>query len=257
MRQSALDSDPAPQADRRPVFASILCGVDGSRQSAEAARQAAILATDGATLSLLAVTWEAGAGPTATAVLSPRRALEALERARIAARRLGLRPEVEAVGASDASARLLEAARDHDLLVLGVSKRSRLGGILIGRTAAAALHRSPVPVLVARRPPAAPFPSSILLATDGSATSRSAAELATTLARRHDARLTVVSGAARDAARPRGKPHLAIARAADEIGASLVITGSRGPAGLSALRSVSERVGECARCSVLVVRPHV
>jgi nucleotide-binding universal stress UspA family protein len=277
MLRSPLDSDPPPDPSA-PVFVSILCGVDGSRQSFEAARQAAVLATAGAALSLLAVTWEAGTGPTATALLSRRRALEALEHARTEARELGVRAEVEAVAAPEASTRLFDAARDNDLLVLGVSERSRAGGILIGRTAAAALHRAPVPVLIARRPPAAPFPHSILLATDGSAASRPAAELAAALARRHDARLTVVAGAGRDAAQrhelaqeaatifaasgcepviidARGKPHTAIARAAGEVGASLVITGSRGLMGVAALRSVSERVGECAPCSVLVVRP--
>jgi nucleotide-binding universal stress UspA family protein len=223
------------------------------------------------------VSWEVGTGPTATALLSRRRAMEALERAGIAARELGVTAEVEAVDAREASGRLLEAARDHDLLVVGTSGHSRLGGILIGRTAAAALHRAPVPVLVARRPPAAPFPKSILLATDGSSVSRPAVELAAALACRHDARLTVVAGAGRAAAHrrelarqaadlfaatgcepvivdARGKPHVAIAQAAEEVGASLVITGSRGFTGIAALRSVSERVGESAACSVLVAR---
>jgi nucleotide-binding universal stress UspA family protein len=260
-----------------PVFRSILCGVDGSRQSFEAARQAAALATDGALLRLLAVTWETGTGPTATALLSRRRAQEALERARAAAAELGVRAEIETVEAREARARLLEAALDHDLLVVGTSGRSRLGGILIGRAAAAALHRAPVPVLVARRAPAAPFPRSILLATDGSSASRLAVELAAALARRHEARLTVVAGSSRSPANrhelarqaadlfadtgcepviidAHGKPHTAIARAAEEVGASLVITGSRGLSGIAALGSVSERVGECAPCSVLVAR---
>jgi len=261
------------------VFGSILCGVDGSRQSFEAARQAAVLAADGAALRLLAVTWEAGVGPTATAVLSRRRAAEALERARVTARDLGVVARTEVVSAADAGTRLLAAANGHDLLVLGVSERSRAGGILLGRTAALALHRATVPVLVARRPPADPFPESILLATDGSPASRRAVELATALARRHDARLAVVAPAGPDPMRRHeparqaaelcaeigsepaeigslsGKPHTAIAEAAEELGASLVVTGSRGLTGIAALRSVSERVGEYARCSVLVVRP--
>jgi nucleotide-binding universal stress UspA family protein len=279
MARSALDpSRSTDDGAERPVFGSILCGVDGSRQSFEAARQAAVLAADGTALHLHAVSWEAGVGPTATALLSRRRAAEALERARIAARDLGVRAKTEVVSAADAGARLLEAARAHDLLVFGVSERSRVGGILIGRAAAAALHRATVPVLVARRPPAAAFPRSILLATDGSESSKSAVELAALLARRHHARLTVVAGSARTAARRHelarqaadlfaatgcepliidtvGKPHVAIARAAEEIGASLLITGSRGLTGIAALRSVSERVGEYAPCSVLVVRP--
>lgn len=280
MRQISADS----HGDRRthtdesaPVFGSILCGIDGSRQSFEAARQAAVLATGGATLRLLAVTYEIGTGSTAIALLSRRRAVEALERARLAARDLGVRAEVEAVEATQASARLLEDAAARDLLVIGISGRSRLGGILVGRTAAAALHRAPIPVLVARRPPAAQFPQSILLATDGAPSSRPAAALAAALARRHDARLSIVAAESRDATHRHelarqaadafaatgcepviidalGRPHTAIARAAAEVGASLVITGSRGLTGVASLRSVSERVAECAPCSVLVTR---
>lgn len=279
MPRTAIDaSRSTDDGAARPAFVSILCGVDGSRQSREAARQAAVLAADGAALRLLAVSWEAGVGPTATALLSRRRAVEGLERARIAARDLGVRAQTEVVSAADAGPRLLDAAAAHDLLVVGVSERSRVGGILIGRAAAAALHRATVPVLVARRPPAAAFPRSILLATDGSESSNGAVELAALLARRHDARLTVIAGSAQTAVRRHelarqaaglfaattcepliidtvGKPHVAIARAAEEIGASLVITGSRGLTGIAALRSVSERVGEYAPCSVLVVRP--
>jgi nucleotide-binding universal stress UspA family protein len=279
MRQITPESDRNPtDGAPRPVFGSILCGVGGSRQSFEAARQAAVLAGEGAELRFLAVTWEAGVGPTATALLSRRRAIDALERARVGARDLGVRADAEVVSAADAGTRLLEAARDHDLLVVGVSERSRVGGILIGRTAAAALHRATVPVLVARRPRAASFPLSILLATDGSESSQRAVELAAAIGREHDARLTVIAGSARSAARRHelarqatglfaatgfepviidtaGKPHAAIARAAEEIGASLVITGSRGLSGIAALRSVSERVGEFAPCSVLVARP--
>ena len=280
MRKIAPDADQgSDDCAAPPVFRSILCGVDGSRQSFEAARQAAVLAVDGAALQLLAVSWEVGVGPTATALLSRRRAVEALERSRVAARELGVVAETEVVSAPDAGARLLEASPAHDLLVLGVSERSRAGGILLARTAAAALHRATVPVLVARRPPADPFPESILLATDGSPASRRAVELATALAQRHNARLAVVAPAgpnpmrrhepARQAAELcaaigfepaeigslSGKPHTAIAEAARELGASLVVTGSRGLTGIAALRSVSERVGEHAPCSVLVARP--
>jgi nucleotide-binding universal stress UspA family protein len=276
MRSTETDKTAAPE---RPVFGSILCGVNGSRQSFEAARQAAVLASDGALLRLLAVAWEGGVGATATALLSRRRATEALERARATASDLGVRAEIDVVGAADAGARLLESARDHDLLVLGVSERSRAGGMLLGRTAAVALHRAVVPVLVARRPPADPFPESILLATDSSRASDRAAELATALARRHDARLAVVAAAgptplrrhelARQAAEAcaalgyepemvgslPGKAQSAIVTAAEEVGASLVVTGSHGLTGIAALRSVSERVGESAPCSVLVARP--
>ena len=106
MRQAASATDATTGAECS-VFRSILCGVDGSRQSFEAARQAAVLATDGSALTLLAVTWEAGVGPTATALLSRRRALEALARAGAAARALGVSAETKVVSDVEASARLL------------------------------------------------------------------------------------------------------------------------------------------------------
>jgi nucleotide-binding universal stress UspA family protein len=52
-----------------------------------------------------------------------------------------------------------------------------------------------------------------------------------------------------------GKPAKAIADAAREHGATLLILGSRGLPGARALASVSERVGATAPCPVLVLRP--
>jgi nucleotide-binding universal stress UspA family protein len=51
-----------------------------------------------------------------------------------------------------------------------------------------------------------------------------------------------------------GRPHRAVADAARDFDASLVITGSRSMKGLAALGSVSERIAHAAPCSVLVVR---
>jgi nucleotide-binding universal stress UspA family protein len=51
-----------------------------------------------------------------------------------------------------------------------------------------------------------------------------------------------------------GSPHRRIAEVASEVGASLIVIGSRGRSGLAALGSVSERVTHRASCSVLVVR---
>jgi nucleotide-binding universal stress UspA family protein len=44
-------------------------------------------------------------------------------------------------------------AAGQDLLVLGIQGHSRAGAIVVGSSASAALHRSAVPLLVARRPP--------------------------------------------------------------------------------------------------------
>jgi nucleotide-binding universal stress UspA family protein len=51
-----------------------------------------------------------------------------------------------------------------------------------------------------------------------------------------------------------GAAHRAVAAAAASIGASLVVTGSRGLTGAQALHSVSERIARTAPCSVLVAR---
>jgi nucleotide-binding universal stress UspA family protein len=45
-----------------------------------------------------------------------------------------------------------------------------------------------------------------------------------------------------------------VTSAAHELGAALIVTGSRGLTGFPALRSVSERIAHAADCSVLVVR---
>jgi nucleotide-binding universal stress UspA family protein len=51
-----------------------------------------------------------------------------------------------------------------------------------------------------------------------------------------------------------GPPHRGVTSAAHELGAALIVTGSRGLTGFPALRSVSERIAHAADCSVLVVR---
>jgi len=269
----------APTAPTRPTFASIICGVDGSRPSLEAARQAALLAGDGATLAYVAVSWEQGVGATAVATLSHRHAHDCLHRVRDEARELGVEPSLVDDSAENPARRLPELAAGQDLLVVGISGHSRAGGIMVGSVASAALHRSPIPVLVARRSPEdVEFPARIALATDGTPTSDAAAELTARLAARHGASVAIVGaregeapfrhGLAEHAAQiraatgaepvdllPSGLPHSAVATAARDFGASLVVTGSRGLTGVAAVRSVSERIAHAAPCSVLVVRP--
>jgi nucleotide-binding universal stress UspA family protein len=263
----------------RPTFASILCGVDGSRPSFEAARQAALLAGDGAALTYVAVTSENGVRANAVATLHHERAQECLKRVSDDARDLGVSAQVVEEEAEDAAGRLMELAAGHDLLVVGILGHSRAGGIMLGSVATAALHRSPVPVLVARRPPdGVEFPSRILLASDGTPMSDSAAELTIRLAARHGAHAAIVGARDREAPFRRGlaehaaqimaatgseplildefgPPHRAAASAAEETRASLVVTGSRGLTGASAIRSASERIAHAAPCSVLVARP--
>jgi nucleotide-binding universal stress UspA family protein len=262
-----------------PTFRSIVCGVDGSRPGFEAARQAAILADDSAALTYVAVSWEQGTGASAVAPLSHDHARNCLREVRDHARELGVEPALLDEHADDPARRLLELAADQDLLVVGTIGHSRAGGIMVGSAATAAVHRSPVPVLIARRPPeGVEFPKRILVASDGTPTSDAAVALTGRLAARHGASVAIAAardgeipfrhGLAEHAARIQaatgtepmvlaepGPPHRGVAAAARDFDASLVVTGSRGLGGASALRSVSERIVHSAPCSVLVIRP--
>ena len=253
----------------RPTFGSIVCGVDDSAPSLEAARQAALLTDHDAALRYASISSE---------LESPQDAHRALRRALDVGVRLGAGPTLVAEHAEDPSGRLLELAGGHDLLVVGIGAHSRAAGIALGSTASIAVHRSPVPVLVARRPPdGVEFPARILLASDGTPLSDGATELAARIAARHGSSVFIV--AARDGEAPfrqglaehaaeivaatgiepevldePGPAHRAVARVAREVNAALIVTGSRGLTGVSALRSVSERIAHAAPCSVLVAR---
>jgi nucleotide-binding universal stress UspA family protein len=128
---------------------------------------------------------------------------------------------------------------------------SRVSGIVLGSAASAAVHRSPVPVLVARRPPEGiDFPSRILLASDGTPMSDAAVEMTARIAARHGAHVAIIGAHDHEAPfRPGlaehatqimeatgteplildepGPPHRAVAKAARHFDASLVVTGSR------------------------------
>jgi nucleotide-binding universal stress UspA family protein len=264
---------------RDPVFRSIICGVNGTRGSQEAARQAAVLAGSRGSLCYFAVTYEAGVGATASAVLGHAHGERAASDARRRARELGVKAEAFTLHASPATDVLLRRAADHDLLVLGAGFGSRATGIILGRTATAAVHRSPVPVLLTRRPPRdAEFPKRILVSADGKPQADEALRLAAAIAAEHGAQVAVVAPAtqrpserhvlAEELAALAGArgveavvieghapAHAAICAAAVSFGASLIIVGSRGLTGARALGSVSERVAHEANCSVLVVRP--
>ncbi len=181
--------------------------------------------------------------------------------------------------ASDPAERLVELAEGQDLLVVGTSGHSRPAGIVVGSAATAAVHRSPAPVLIARQPPGGgEFPKRILVASDGTPMSDAAVDLTARLAARHGASVAIVGvrdreapfqpGLAEHAAQIQaatgkepavlaqsGPPHRGVTAAARDVGASLVVTGSRGLSGATALLSTSERIAHAAPCSVLVIRP--
>ncbi|HEY6890487.1 MAG TPA: universal stress protein, partial [Solirubrobacter sp.] len=170
---------------------------------------------------------------------------------------------------------LLAAAVTFDLVVIGAHQHARVTGIVLGEIATLLLHRSRVPVLVARD---RPLDAGIVAATRGLPADRAALTAAAHVAARLAAELTVVHVPERGDERRRDElaAELANARAllgrtldfvefdgpaaraivdvAEGDGAGLAVVGSEGKQGLPALRSVSERVAHLAPCSVLVLR---
>ena len=260
-------------------FPSILCGIDGSRVSEEAARQAAVLAAPDGDVTLLCVRWAQGVGVGAQATIADKRAREALDLAVATVEAAGARGTAVLVDSTDPFDEILGRSRAADLLVLGCPPGSRAGAITLGQVGSRLLHEASVPVLVCRTPPAGhPFPGSILVATDGSDGSAWATRLAGQISRRHGssviqlhvgdsppanrhlmaaeaAALMEATGDEPIGIIDSGAPHRAIVDCTRAHRISLAVLGSRGLHGLRALGSVSERVAHGAPCSVLVARP--
>jgi nucleotide-binding universal stress UspA family protein len=268
-----------PPAVSTPTpFPRILCAVDGSRSSAHAIEQALTLAGTEAKLTFLSVTDSRGFGAVRMASLGQPSADNALEHARAAAEAAGVEAEMVLRHGDDPRQVIFDDARHRDLLVLGTHGRHRAAGFLVGSTTMAALHHSPVPVLVARPLRAgAVFPREILLATDGSPAMGPIVAVTAALAQRHDSQVvlahvepttqevrheiaeeaaTLIEATGGDPVilELEGHPPSRIAAIAPDLRTSLVITGSRGLTGIRALGSVSERIGMIAPCSVLVMR---
>jgi len=257
-----------PRRSIHPPFPRILCAVDGT-QATDAAIAQAIAVADGDARIAFATSWY-GAHTSAD-----ERVREAVERAVVRAREAGVEARADSFHAPRLGDGLLAATAAHDLVVVGAHSHSRATGIVLGETATQLVHRCAVPVLVARD---RPLSAGIVVATRAQPTDRAALAAGTHLAARLGAELTVVHVLERDedARRPELSAELANARAllgrsidyfqdsgpapraivtaAEGDGAGLVVVGSDGRRGLSALASVSERVAHLAPCSVLVMR---
>lgn len=258
-------------------FDLIVCGIDGSPAALEAVRQAATLAGPNSTIELVAVVHESGAGLTGGAVLDSEHAHEFLEHAKAEIGASPARVIARTVSGRPAAHQLLEEAADADLLVVGRHGSSRLAGVVIGSTASTILHKAHVPVLLAvRPPPGRTFPGRIMVAADGPDHPEDAVALATSIAELRGSDVTIFRV---DWSRRAKRPEIAEAVAelrertgqdpveimvggsarrlipvyARDENASLVITGSRGLRGVSALRSTSEHVAHECPCSVLVI----
>ncbi|HXV05776.1 MAG TPA: universal stress protein, partial [Solirubrobacterales bacterium] len=173
-------------------FSDVLCAVDGSRGSGEAVRQAIALCRPGASLRFIAVHQTRGRGLTAATGLSEQQARDALDEAALLARQADIDVSTELHGGVRTSDVLLGEAEHHDLLVIGGYGGKRIGGIMLGNTATRIAHRSARPLLVARRTAdGSDFPQCVLLASDGTAGSWTAARIATRVAQARGSELRV------------------------------------------------------------------
>lgn len=276
VEQRATPTAPAQE----PVFADVLCAIDGTRASLAAVRMAVALAGERGHLTLMAATAPKGSGAYAGAVLGAKRAERVLEEAAQVAAQARVATTTQLEPSGPAPKVILERSREHDLIVIGEPAVSRLGELVIGGVTAAALSQFTTPLLSVRRS----FGSSLhecpmLVASDGQPGSERAVEIAGRLAAAQHAPLSLVHALSSETAeRPpalaaqrdaleratggrvqelveAGRPAELIFEAAQRMHASLAVVGSRRRRGLRTLGSVSRRVVHEAPCSVLLVPP--
>ncbi|WP_175411919.1 universal stress protein [Streptomyces sp. TRM64462] len=270
---------------------AVVVGVDGSPTSLAAvdvaAREARMRSVG---LRLVhAFVWPAMHVPAGPSLLGPahgalredteRMMREAVERAGAHA------PDVhvdQAVIAGEPLSALEAQSRDAALLVVGSRGQGRFAGVLVGSVAVHLAGHSRCPVLVVRGRPDPVGP--VLVAVDGSAEGRAAAEFASLEAAMRGAELAAVhvsadahSGAPRaegerilaDALSGIDRPGVEVAASArlvtgpvrqalieESEGAQLLVVGARGLGGFAGLilGSVSQAVLHHAHCPVAVVR---
>jgi nucleotide-binding universal stress UspA family protein len=273
---------------RSSPFPIVVCGIDGTREAYEGARQAARIAGPGGRLVLVAATHFLDAvggrwGPELipwSVLDTPQRDLGELNEAvrdmardslDWARRQVGDAVEVETrVVNGRAHEELRGAATEEgaNLIVIGSHGGRRLVGAALGRVATMLLHEGPTSVLLARPPfdPAA-FPSRVTVGLDGSDAALHALGVAARLCEHPASALTAVVATGDEAAdvddlRRRAAPHRLVVDRGRPVDAlideasrcDLLVVGARGIGGVRALGSVSERVAHRAASSVLVVR---
>jgi nucleotide-binding universal stress UspA family protein len=246
------------------VFARVLVGVDQTAASIAAVQQAARLADPHGTLTFLAA-WSfprrtvepdatttmlaATTGPPVTYGIAGSSTAddEAAELRRQAAEHAvgvastEVAPTATKVVEGVAWEELLAAvARERStLVVVGSHGHGRFTGIWRHTTMTEVVRKSPCSVLVAR-PAGEGFPRRVVVASDGSAASSVAYEVARDVAERFGSELECVA--------------TTTALLAASASADLVVVDGRGLHGLRALGSASDRVAHAARCSTLLVR---
>jgi nucleotide-binding universal stress UspA family protein len=263
------------------VFATIVCGVDGTPASAEAVRQAAALADRDSRVLLVAVVDEASAAaataPGGGIVLPPPSVQlegEALGEAADVVRSSRSELAVETRVLEGAVLPTLIEALEREqatLAVVGRHGHSRLAGLVLGSAMTKLLHDAPCAVLVAGTADRDEddFPRSVVVGYDGSEQAAAAVRVASDVAQRANASLDAVCATggkevdleSLQASLTTIAPGVSLVvedgdpvHALVSADADLVVVGSRGLHGMKALGSVSERVAHRADRSVLVVR---
>jgi nucleotide-binding universal stress UspA family protein len=271
-----------------PIFADILCAIDGKEGGFSAVEHAVDLAAEHGRVTFLAVTSYRSGGERRSPAIGPARASEILERAQGIAREAGVPYESEVDPRSPPSRVILDWSSRYELLALGAPASSWPARMLSVGVGNKALEGFTTPLLVAR-PLGVDrrFGDRMVVASDGLDASRQVVDVAARLAQSQGSDVTLVHARGRESPIKRGdgreqegalkqqgqalgragasgesKLMVESGRAADVIksaaaaaDASLVVMGSRRLHGLRAMGSVSRKVVHQARCSVLLVPP--
>lgn len=262
----------------QPVFADVLCAVDGTRGSLTAVRQAVALAGAQGCVTLLAVSAATGSGRYRGAAIDPARVDRVLEVAAQLAREAGVRCTRVSEARGAPSKMILQHAADHELLAMGAPTMSWLGGLFTGGVTESVLRSFTTPLLLARPAPSEqPFGRRIVVASDASAGSDELVALGASIALQLGGGVMLVHAVGVESkARPHkierqvhsleamvadayevhveaGAAHSVIAAIAAHGQASLIVIGCRRLDGLRAVGNVGERVIHDGPCSVLVL----
>lgn len=264
----------------QPVFADVLCAVDGTRGSLTAVRQSVALAGVQGCVTLLAVSAANGSGRYRGAAVDPARVERVLEVAAQLAREAGVRCTTVAEARGAPSKMILRHACNHELLAMGAPTMSWLGGLFTGGVTGSVLRSFTTPLLLARPAPSEqPFGRRIVVASDASDGSDALVELGASLALQLGGGVMLVHAVGVESnARPHkierqvhsleamvadayevhveaGAAPSVIAEIAAHGQASLIVMGCRRLDGLRAVGSVTERIIHDGPCSVLVLPP--
>jgi nucleotide-binding universal stress UspA family protein len=263
------------------LYQNVLCAVDGSPGGFSAVQQAARLTGSDGHITLLAVTSYRSAGASRSPEIGPLQAKEILDRAQQIAEDASVRTTVEVDPAAPPGEVILEWASDYDLLAMGAPTTPWPAAMFGGGPTASAAGTLFTPLLAARPPASSDTwgEGPILVASDGLEGSDRLVELAARLGRSQNAHVHLLHAASHGSRRRSdrvaeqgrslesklgasssvriepGSARVAIAEAARDVNAHLIVMSSRRLHGPRAIGSVSRRIVHKAESSVLLVPP--